>query len=579
MLKISIAQMNPTVGEFSGILKSFQESFEAAQSSGAHLVVTPELSLCGYFPGDYLGNAQFAQAVEAAEQTLWAMSRQFPEIHMVYGLPAPTLFAGKDFTNTLRVLKNGKVVLDYAKQLLPQYNVFDEARYFEPGKEAAVLDIEGVKVGFLVCEDAWSHSTTQYHVHPLAQLAKQNAQLVVSINASPSNINKRTIKHELFEANANRYGIPIVYVNQVGGQDSLVFDGASFVVEPGRGVTAELKRFVTGQTTIAFANGIFEFDAKCPSMARKGENEMSPSEYYLQQITLGLRDYMRRCGFKKALVGSSGGIDSALTLAIAALALGPDNVQAITMPSAYSSSGSVSDSQALCTNLGVELFNFPIGQGVDWVKSASESAMGYAPKGLALENLQARIRGTLLMTHSNTSGALLLTTGNKSEVSVGYCTLYGDTSGGLNLIGDLYKTEVFELARHINKVHQAEIIPNAIIEKEPSAELAPDQKDSDSLPPYDVLDMFLKQIIESSSLSRLEQEEINAWNAQEKANDAQSYIQTYNRVVQLVARSEYKRKQAAPIIRVRALAFGSGRRMPLAVNTDWLKLTVSENQQ
>lgn len=581
-LNITIGQINPTVGDFAGNLELIEAVLQKAQLDGAHLAVTPELSLCGYYPGDYLLEERFLAGLARAKEALYTMSKRYPSVALVYGCPLENFGIGKPLQNGLEVVQNGQVLAQYAKQLLPTYNVFDERRHFEPGKDACVLTLSPgsnpVRVGFIICEDGWFDESRSYKQSPLGQLQQEKVDLVISINASPSNVNKREQRHTLFKDNARNYGLPIVYVNQVGGQDSLVFDGASFLVHPQDGLAWECPRFVSATKTVSFdaTSGRFTHPTQSPSDALKQggiaeQNELSTMEFYLQQITLGLKDYMRRCGFEKVLVGSSGGIDSALTIAIAALALGADKVEAITMPSKYSSTGSVSDSEVLCQNLGVKLHNLPIGEGVRWVESASEAHMDYQPQGLAMENLQARIRGTLLMTRSNSTGALLLTTGNKSEVSVGYCTLYGDTSGGLNLIGDLYKTEVFELSRHINARAGRELIPVAIIEKAPSAELAPDQKDSDSLPEYPVLDAFLKQFIEGSALSAKEFEETERLLTQLRTQNPQGFEATRAKVARLIAMSEYKRKQAAPIIRVRGRAFGAGRQVPITANTfQWI---------
>jgi NAD+ synthetase len=385
--------------------------------------------------------------------------------------------------------------------------------------------------------------------------------LVVSINASPSHIAKREQRHQIFGDASRRNGLPILYVNQIGGHDQIVFDGASFAVEPEAGIVFEARRFVEDVRTLQFDNGRFltaEGDKPEPVPAQG----LPTMEFYRQQIVLGLSDYARRCGFRQVVVGSSGGIDSALTLALAAQALGPENVVGVTMPSRFSSSGSVDDSVALCRNLGVRLHTHPIAELVAGYAQQFEASFGQALQGLPLENLQARIRGTILMEYSNAFGHLLLTTGNKSEISVGYCTLYGDTNGGLGLIGDLYKTEVFALSRHINDHAGRELIPEAIIGKEPSAELAPGQRDVDSLPPYPVLDEVLKLLIEGDRLAPSEYDAARAFVQQlEQQADGRALVQ---RVRMMVARNEYKRRQAPPIVRVRARAFGSGRQMPIA---------------
>jgi NAD+ synthetase len=500
--------------------------------------------------------------VDAGFEALLLASRQMPALHWVIGMPAAHQGPGKPLRNVLRVVRAGEVLLEYAKQLLPTYNVFSERRHFEPGPDVAkVLRIGTAQVGFLICEDGWNDDGSGYTVNPFERLRDAAPDLVVSINASPSHIGKREQRHQIFGSASRRHGLPILYVNQVGGHDQLVYDGASFAVEPKAGVVFEAQRFAEDVTTLRFEASGFR-DARGGALPAVPAEGLSTLAFYREQIVLGLRDYARRCGFTQAVIGSSGGIDSAITIALAAEAFGPDRVIAITMPSVFSSAGSVDDSQTLCDALGVRLHRHPIAGLVQGYSAGFEAAFGAPLQGLALENLQARIRGTVLMEYSNTWGHLLLTTGNKSEMSVGYCTLYGDTNGGLGLIGDLYKTEVFALARHLNDAAGREIIPQAIIEKPPSAELAPDQKDTDSLPPYDVLDEVLKHLIEGHGLAREERVEVETFVARLLQQPEGPAL--VDRVRRMVARSEYKRRQAPPVIRVRARAFGSGRQMPIA---------------
>jgi NAD+ synthase (glutamine-hydrolysing) len=417
------------------------------------------------------------------------------------------------------------------------------------------------KVGVLICEDGWNDEGLDYAINPFDRMRDAAPDLVISINASPSNIGKREQRHQIFAAASKRNQLPILYVNQVGGHDQLVYDGASFAVEPHAGVVFEAQRFVEDVVTLRFENGRFLTLAGDEPDAVPAQG-LPTLEFYRRQIVLGLRDYARRCGFTRAVVGSSGGIDSALTLALAVEALGASNVTAITMPSRYSSAGSVGDSEILCRNLGVQLLHHPIADVVNAFSSGFDSAFGQPLQGIALENLQARARGTILMEYSNSFGHLLLTTGNKSEISVGYCTLYGDTNGGLGLIGDLYKTEVFALSTYLNETAVKEIIPQTIIDKAPSAELAPDQKDVDSLPPYPVLDEILKLLIEDRRLAGWEYDKAAAFVDQLRQQpDGQALV---DRIKGMIARNEYKRRQAPPIIRVRGRAFGSGRQMPIA---------------
>lgn len=562
MLRITLAQLNLTVGDIEGNVARMVAAAQQAAREQADLIVFSELSLCGYYPGDLLEESAFLQRIDAGLAALQQASAALPQLHWVVGAPTPAQGPGKKLHNSLLVLHGGTVRLQYAKQLLPTYNIFDERRHFEPGPDVAkVLRIGNAQVGLLVCEDGWNDHGADYATNPFERLRDAAPDLVVSINASPSHLGKREQRHSIFAGASRRHGLPILYVNQIGGHDQLVYDGASFAAEPDAGVVFEAARFVEDVRTLQFDNGHFRTaDGAAPApVPAEGIPTM---EFYRQQIVLGLKDYARRCGFTQVVVGSSGGIDSALTLALAAQALGSDNVVGVTMPSRYSSSGSVNDSVALCQNLGVRLFTHPIAELVAGYAQQFEASFGQPLAGLPLENLQARIRGTVLMEYSNAFGHLLLTTGNKSEIAVGYCTLYGDTNGGLGLIGDLYKTEVFALSRHVNAHAGRELIPQAIIDKEPSAELAPGQRDVDSLPPYPVLDEVLKLVIEGERLPTPEHAAARAFVAQLESDEAGRAL--VQRVRSMVARNEYKRRQAPPIVRVRPRAFGSGRQMPIA---------------
>jgi len=556
MLKLALGQMNPTVGDFDGNTAEIMRRMLQAAQAGADMVVFPELSISGYYPGDLLEDTHFLQRNAAAVERVLAASRDCPDLVVVFGTVRRRAGPGKPLHNALLAAQNGVVVAEYYKQLLPTYGIFDERRHFEPGPErACILDVAGHRVGFLICEDGWNDEGRDYAINPFDVLAAAKPELVVSINASPANLGKRSQRHAMFAAAARNNGLPIVYLNQVGGQDQLVFDGASFVVSPDQGVAFEAAQYAEDFAVIGFSDGRFIADG-----LRVQDEERV--EAMRRQIVLGLRDYARRCGFKSVVVGSSGGIDSALTLALAAEALGAANVTAITMPSAYSSEGSVSDSVTLCRNLGIRLLTHPIRDLVEQYGRGFTAAFDQPLQGLTLENLQARVRGTVLMEYSNAFGALLLTTGNKSEISVGYCTLYGDTNGGLGLIGDLYKTEVYALSRHINARAGREIIPEAVLSKPPSAELAPDQKDTDSLPPYEVLDEILKWHIEGARLPADEYAACQRF--VDGILDTEDGRRLVDRILGMVARNEYKRRQAPPIIRVRSRAFGSGRQMPIA---------------
>ena len=562
-LKITLAQINPTIGDLTGNVELMrQAALQAQQVDASQLVVFPELSLAGYLPGDLLDAPSFIKRAEEGLQNLLAATLETPGMHWVIGAPTRRTGPGKQLENSLLVLLDGKVVLQYAKQLLPTYNVFDERRYFEPGPDVArVLKIGDVQIGFLICEDGWNDAGQDYAVNPFARLSEAGIDLIVSINASPSNIGKHQQRLKIFSEASRRYAVPLIYVNQVGGHDQLVFDGSSFAITPAQGAVFESARFSAAIDTIQLSNGRFLDLAGHP--LQKIEHDSLPAmEFYRRQIVLGLQDYARRCGFKRAVVGSSGGIDSALTIALAVEALGADNVVAITMPSRFSSAGSVSDSEILCRNLGVKLYEHPIVELVAGYESGFDKAFSAALQGIALENLQARIRGTLLMEYSNSFGHLLLTTGNKSEISVGYCTLYGDTNGGLGLIGDLYKTEVFNLCRYLNAAAARELIPSSIIDKPPSAELAPGQRDEDSLPPYEILDVILKVLVEGPRLAEEERLPVKkAYEAITANDDGRALVE---KIRKMIAHNEYKRRQAPPILRLRGLAFGSGRQMPIA---------------
>lgn len=564
MLKLTLAQINPTIGDIVGNVTLMTQAARKARLDGAALVVFPELSLTAYYPADLLDDQVFQQAMADGLLALQAATREVPEVYWVVGAPTESTGTNKMFHNSLLVLKDGKVVLSYHKQLLPTYNIFDERRHFEPGPDTVkVLRIGGVQIGFMICEDGWNDEGRDYAVNPFQRLADAAPDLVISINASPSSIGKREQRHGVFTKACARHALPLVYVNQIGGHDQLVFDGASFVVNDKGAVVFEADRFSEDLRTLTFDPVSREFtDRHGDALPAVSTGGLSTMEFYRSQIVLGLKDYARRCGFRTAVVGSSGGIDSALTLALAVEAFGAKNVTAITMPSEYSSAGSVDDSVTLCNNLGIALLTHPIRALVDGYRKGFEATTGTALKGLALENLQARIRGTTLMEYSNSFGQLVLTTGNKSEVAVGYATLYGDTNGGLGLIGDLYKTEIFELCRHLNATAGREIIPVAIIDKPPSAELAPDQKDTDSLPPYEVLDPILKRIVEGSALDTQESAQVATVYADlARSKEGTALIAKIRGMVQ---RNEYKRRQAPPILRVRGRAFGFGRQLPIA---------------
>ncbi|MEN6587436.1 MAG: NAD+ synthase [Sulfuricella sp.] len=553
-MNIALAQCNFTVGDISANAAKLLSFARQAKAAGAEIVVFSELALTGYYPMDLLDEPWFIARQDAALNEVAAASAEIG-VTLVFGAAtASTKGYGKPHYNSLVVAENGSIAAMYHKQLLPTYNIFDEARHFEPGSEALVWKRSGVRIGFLICEDGWNEDGAQYQANPWEGV--RGADLVIAINASPSDIGKPQRREQLFTRLAAKYALPLVYVNQVGANDSIVYDGHSFACNGDGAVRARMAGFTEDLRVVQFDLPSRSF---APALAAPFDD--TREAFMFAQLTLGIRDYVAKTGMKTVVVGSSGGIDSALVLALAALALGPENVTAITMPGPYSSPGSVLDSSDLCENFAIELLQWPIGGGFDWAVGAFEDAVGETPSNLTRENLQARLRGLALMAYSNHRGALVLSTGNKSEMSVGYATLYGDMNGGLNPLGDLYKTEVYALAQWINRTFPASPIPAAILEKAPSAELAPGQKDEDSLPPYPVLDEILKYQIEGERLPREEYEQARRFVADLVANGQEALVK---RVWQMVAKSEFKRRQAPPIIRVRARAFGSGRQMPVA---------------
>ena len=549
-MKIGIAQLNFKIGDLTSNANKIIEQAKQLNTKGADIIVFPELAVTGYYPWDLLDQPGFINQ-QLLELDRIALETQNLDSVLAIGCVTFNTQVGKPFRNSAILLQNGKVIAQAHKQLLPTYNIFDERRHFEPGSETLVIDIGGKKIAFLICEDVWNDHEDQYINNPIRQAMEKNADVIISLNASPWQTNKHLTRFDMFKEIAEKHAIPFVYVNQVGAHDEIAYDGSSFVISPANKFSWKAD-FAHEQTSI------IHFDHGMNSEAQSKPWPINESEQQLSMITLGLQDYMQKCGFTKVVVGSSGGIDSAVTLALAKLALGADNVTAITMPSKYSSTGSVDDSITLCRNLGIPLYNLPIKNSFDVQYEGFLNCFNRAPSRLAIENTQARLRGLALMTYSNDTGALLLTTGNKSEVSVGYCTLYGDMNGGLNLIGDLYKTEVFTLAKKINEIYGT-LIPVNIIEKAPSAELFEDQKDSDSLPPYELLDSILRLYLERDLLS--ETEIMSAWQIIKSSSTPQPLVE---KIMAMVDKAEFKRWQSCPILRMHARAFGSGRRYPIA---------------
>ena len=557
-MKFAIAQTFSRLGDIVGNTAMIIEVSQRAVGLGCDLVVFPELTVTGYLPGDQLLEPNYPGLMLKALSTILDASRDMPGITMVFGMPTANIAAGKRWFNSAIAVREGLIVANAAKQCLPTYNEFDERRYFEPGEPGpTIVDVAGIRIGMLICEDAWADDSTDYQVSPMGQASRAGVELVLSINASPSAIGKRETRHRVMSEACQLHQVPMIYVNQVGGHDHLVYDGASFVVDPARGVLGECARFESELVVMHFdprAGFSDESNTMLPAASREG---LPPAEFYRRQIVRGLRDYAAACGFKKVVVGSSGGIDSALTIALAAEALGPENVAAITMPSRVSSKGSVDDSDVLCRNLGVQLHIDPITYAVQAAREEHERVYGLPLTGLALQNIQARLRAVKLMTFSNMNGHLVLTTGNKSEISVGFFTAAGDVVGGYGLIGDVYKTEVYEIARRINETAGREIIPAEVIDKPPSAELEEGQVDSDSLPPYDTLDPMLRWLVENEKLDAA------AFSPVAKLLETESGKAVVDKVCRLISASEWKRRQAPVYIKLRPRAFGTGRQMPI----------------
>lgn len=543
-MKIALLQIDPTVGDLAGNARLILDALGRAGAAGVDLAVTPELSLVGYLPRDLLLSPEF---VSRSWDALAALARDAARLPPVLvGLPeANPSDEGRPLFNTAALLREGRVEHRFRKALLPTYDVFDEDRYFEPFHGAQVLDIAGRRVGISICEDIWNDrdfwQRRRYHHDPIEELVAAGATVIVNSSASPFTAGKHPKREEMLGAMARRHKVPVTYVNQYGGNDDLVFDGRSCAFNS-RG-----EPFARGKS--------FEADVVVCDLASTATlappSDVEPESEIWRALVLGTRDYARKCGFTRVVLGLSGGIDSALTAAIAVEALGPSNVLGVLMPSPYSSRGSVDDAQTLATNLGIETMTLPIEPAMKAFAATLRDAFAKHASGVAEENIQARIRGNLLMALSNQRGALLLTTGNKSEIAVGYCTLYGDMSGGLAVIADVPKTMVYRVARWRNETAGRDEIPENSLTKAPSAELRPGQTDQDSLPPYDVLDDILQRHVERH-------EPIEAIVA--AGHDPETVV----RVLRLVRIAEFKRKQAAPGLKVTDRAFGTGWRMPIA---------------
>ncbi len=540
-MKIALAQFNPTVGDFSGNAARILSLAGEAKQRGAQLVVFSELCLCGYLPLDLLERPSF---LERNLTELDCLAKKIP-------LPAIVGYAGraqdstgKAVANTAALISAGRILFEQRKMLLPSYDVFDETRYFQPARSQHVFPFCGELLGITICEDVWNDKTfwakRLYERDPVAEIVGQGATLLLNLSASPYTIDKRTLRLDMLQSLARHHRRPVVYVNQVGGNDSLVFDGSSLAVTADGRLAAQARSFEEDLILFDTATG-------------QGDIRSQPTDEleaaYLA-LACGTRDYVRKCGFRKVLVGLSGGIDSAVVAAIAARALGPENVLGVGMPGPYSSEGSLSDARQLAQNLGIQFLILPIADAFQSYRMTLKGVFAGYPEDVTEENLQARIRGNLLMALSNKFGSLVLSTGNKSEMAVGYCTLYGDMAGGLAVISDVPKTMVYELAKLINR--ESEVIPAATLNKVPSAELRLNQSDQDTLPPYDVLDRILKAYIEDLR------------SPQEIADHYDFDLALVREIALRVDRNEYKRKQAPPGLKVTSRAFGFGRPFPIA---------------
>jgi len=548
-MKVALLQLNMTVGDINGNARKIVEAVNLAKAKGVDLCISSEMALTGYPPRDLLLNSSFInQCLKKAEEI--ALNLKDSPV-LLLGLARPTgKKSGKPLYNSVALIRNGKIEKFFDKSLLPTYDVFDEGRYFEPASEPETFSLNGKNFGITVCEDVWNDidfwAAQRYRNDPLKKLADKNVDFMINVSASPFAVGKQKLRETMLSAIAKKYGKTILYVNQCGGNDDLVFDGRSCIFD--------------GQGNLFSRGKMFEEDVVFANLKNKTskiiEDDKSQEAEAWMALVTATRDYVRKCGFEKVLLGLSGGIDSALTAAIAQEALGADKVLAVLMPSPYSSKGSVDDSLKLAERLEIKTLKLPIENIMNAFDETLHDAFKGLKSGLAEENIQARIRGNLLMALSNKYGALLLTTGNKSELAVGYCTIYGDMSGGFAVISDVPKTLVYKIARWLNKQNKKAIIPVEIIEKAPSAELRLDQKDQDTLPDYELLDKILKMYIEEHK----SMEEI-------KIQGIDSDI--LNKVKHMVKVAEFKRKQAAPGVKITDQAFGSGWRMPIACKIDF----------
>ena len=545
-MKIALGQINPTVGDFSGNRKKIVEFSRRAQASGAGLILFPELSVCGYPPRDLVERPSF---VARNRETVEQIAAETRGIAVICGLVTPAESeTGKSAMNSAALLQDGKVAFLQSKMLLPTYDVFDEMRNFAPAKSQDLFSFCGNRMALTICEDAWNDKLfwpkRLYTVDPIETLIRAGGNFVLNISSSPFWIGKRELRRDMLVAIARHHKVPVALVNQVGGNDSLVFVGSSIVLNAEGNIIAQGS---------SFEEDLIYFDSKTLTGDLHEQIEGEEASVYAA-LVLGTRDYMRKCGFQKAIVGLSGGIDSALTAVIAADAAGPENVIGVGMPGPYSSPGSIDDARALAGNLGIRFELLSIDRAFEAYRQTLQEVFAGKKEDVTEENIQSRARGTLLMALSNKFGAIVLSTGNKSELGVGYCTLYGDMVGGLAVISDVPKTLVYRLSHYVNS--RRPVIPMPTLEKPPSAELRPNQKDSDSLPPYEILDAVLEDYVEA------------AHSAERIAADHGFDLEVVRRVVRMVDRAEYKRQQAAPGIKISPKAFGYGRRFPIAAKSE-----------
>jgi NAD+ synthase (glutamine-hydrolysing) len=541
-MKIALAQLNYHIGNFEGNLTKMLEAVESAKRQGADIVCFGELAVCGYPPRDFLEFDDFIRRCEASVDTL---AKASTDIAIVVGAPSRNpVIEGKDLFNSAYFLYGGQIAGVQHKALLPTYDIFDEYRYFEPARSFHTIPFKGKKIALSICEDIWNvgNENPLYTICPLDEMMPEKPDLILNISASPFDFNHAATRIQTVQVNVRRYGIPMFYTNQVGAQTDIIFDGGSLVVTPADGcqVFDEMPYFEE-------ATRIYDLDEVLAG-GRVSVQPKNKIKLIHDALVLGIRDYFGKLGFKNAILGLSGGIDSALTAALAVRALGAEHVRGVLMPSAFSSGHSVDDARHLAELLGIRYDIVPIKPMYDVFESALQPLFEGLPFNVTEENIQARVRGMIVMALSNKFGNILLNTTNKSEMSVGYGTLYGDMCGGLAVLGDVYKTEIYELARYVNK--DREVIPLSTMEKPPSAELRPGQKDTDSLPPYEVLDPLLYQYIECRQGPK-ELVEIGFDEALVK------------RVLRMVNTNEFKREQAAPVLRVSSKGFGMGRRMPI----------------